>query len=76
LGYWLDSTQIDSAKFIAEVDQQTAVYVGYETVVYISIEARLSEIGRYGHLGRYEREIIPIRLIDIGPKEACLDKVE
>ena len=76
LGYWLDRTQDDSAKFNAQIDKQTAVDVGYETVVYISIEARLSEVGRFGHLGQYEREIVPIRLIDIGPMEACFNKVE
>jgi len=75
-GYWLDSYQDESAEFVEQVEEQSDVDVGYDTVVYVSIEARLSEVGRYGHMGQYEREIIPIKLIDIGGTEVCPDAGE
>ena len=73
IGYWLDSYEDESAEFVEQINNQNDVEIGYDSVVYISIEARLSEIGRFGHLGQYEREIIPLKLIDIRALESCPD---
>lgn len=42
--------------------------------LYIEVVGTVSEKGQWGHMGRYEREIKSIELIDISASNKCNDK--
>ena len=64
--YWYDSSKNPTVNL-----HDRWVELGKLEAMWVKFRGDLSSLGRYGHLGKYWREIRPATVIEVKPATAC-----
>lgn len=67
--WWFDVT--DTTEASAALHKQW-VLLGRPAAIHIRYVGNVSSIGRYGHLGHYRREVIPVQILDVSLSSGCV----
>jgi hypothetical protein len=68
--WWFSRAEADTA-FNTTFQKQWEL-IGRPAAVHIRFVGNISSIGRYGHLGYYRREVVPVRLLELSLSQGCI----
>jgi hypothetical protein len=64
--WWFNGLKAD-ATFYKQWDS-----LGRPATLHIRFVGNVSSIGRYGHLGMYLREVVPVQIIEVSSSQGCV----
>jgi hypothetical protein len=70
-GYWLAPSDDFGSRYRALVDQLSSGKVAAFPKVYVRFRGRVSEPGKHGHLGAYEREVAVGEVLEMSLEGKC-----
>jgi hypothetical protein len=68
--WWFNGTEADATFNTAFRKQWDSL--GRPAALQIWFVGNISSIGRYGHLGNYRREVIPVQLLEVSSSQGCV----
>jgi hypothetical protein len=64
--WWFDGIDADAA-FHKQWES-----LGRPSALHIKFVGNVSSIGRYGHLGKYWREVVPVQILEVSSSNGCV----
>jgi hypothetical protein len=68
--WWFNGAEADAAFNTAFRKQWDSL--GRPAALHIRFVGNISSIGRYGHLGNYRREVIPVQILEVSSSRGCV----
>lgn len=68
--WWFNGAEA-GATFNTEFHKQWDL-LGRPNAVHIRFVGNISSIGRYGHLGNYRREVVPVQILEVSSSQGCV----